>query len=62
MKQVFRPYISKFVVVYFGDMLIYNRTKEEPRDHLTYIMMILEKESFMATLKSAPSSQMRSFF
>jgi hypothetical protein len=43
--------MGKFLVVYFDDILIYNKSKAQHLDHLTQICIALRKESLYGNLK-----------
>ena len=51
MTQILRPYLEKFVVVYFDDILIYSRTRDEHLTHLRSVCSTLQKEKFYANPK-----------
>ena len=43
MNHVLRAFIGKFVVVYFDDILIYNKTLEEHAEHVKQVLDVLRK-------------------
>ncbi|PKA50261.1 putative mitochondrial protein [Apostasia shenzhenica] len=49
--QVLRPFIGIFAVVYFDDILIYSRTREDHLDHLRQIFQVLRAKSLFANPK-----------
>jgi hypothetical protein len=51
MMQVLRPFMGKFVVVYFDDILMYSKSKDQHLTHLEQVCTALRKESLYANLK-----------
>ena len=48
MNQALRPFIGKFVVVYFDDILVFSESLEEHIDHLRHVMEVLRREKLFA--------------
>jgi hypothetical protein len=49
MNQAFRPFIGKFVVVYFDDILIYSPNKENHIQHVLEVLGVLRRKKFYAS-------------
>eukprot|EP00253_Pinus_taeda_P009489 PITA_09489 len=52
MNNVFRRRLRRFVLVFFDDILIYNRTWEKHLQHLEEVLRILEEQQFYAKLSN----------
>lgn len=50
MNDVLKEYARKFVIVYFYDILVFNRS-EEHLEHLKFILRALQKEKLLINLK-----------
>ncbi|GKA47759.1 putative reverse transcriptase domain-containing protein, partial [Tanacetum coccineum] len=48
MNRVCKPYLDKFVIVFFNDILIYSKSKQEHEEHLKLILELLKKEQLYA--------------
>jgi len=51
MTQLFMPFIGKFLMVYFDDIFVYSKTKEDHLNHLIQVFTTLRKESLFAKVK-----------
>lgn len=62
MTHVLRPFIGKFFVVYFDDILIYNKTRDAHLDHLRQVFTTLKAEKLYVNLKKCSFMQNQGLF
>lgn len=57
MNRVFRPYLRKFVLVFFDDILVYSRNMDDHREHLTVVFGCLREEKLYCNRKKCVFGQ-----
>ena len=48
MNHIFRPFLRKFVLVFFDDILVYSNSEQEHLTHLKQVLTVLMKHCFVA--------------
>ena len=51
MNQVLKPFISKYVMVYFNDILVYSQSEEEHTEHFHEVLSTLTREKLYGNLE-----------
>ena len=59
MNDIFKPYLRRFVLVFFDDILIYSKTEVEHREHLRLVLQLLKEHQFYANEKKCAFAQPR---
>lgn len=59
MNEIFKPYLRKFVLVFFDDILVYSRSYKEHHEHLRIVLQVFKDHQFYANEKKCAFAQPR---
>ncbi|MCI08332.1 enzymatic polyprotein [Trifolium medium] len=57
MNEVLRHFLRKFYLVFFDDILIYSKSSEEHKQHLTEVLQVLKDQKLFANRKKCSFAQ-----
>nr|XP_027099356.1 uncharacterized protein LOC113718666 [Coffea arabica] len=57
MNQVFEPFLRKFVLVFFDDILVYSATMDLHKEHLGQVLKVLQQNQLYAKLSKCSFAQ-----
>ena len=57
MKKIFKPFLRRFVLVFFDDILIYSSSLEEHAQHLSEVLGLLEQHQLYANAEKCAIGQ-----
>ncbi|XP_017425527.2 transposon Ty3-G Gag-Pol polyprotein [Vigna angularis] len=57
MNHLFKPYLRKFVLVFFDDILVYSRTWEEHLEHVGKVLSTLRRDQWVANRRKCEFGQ-----
>lgn len=57
MNEVLKPYLRKFVLVFFDDILVYSKGEDDHKEHLRAVLALLKENQLFANKKKCTFSQ-----
>lgn len=57
MNDIFKPYLRRFVLVFFDDILVYSKSEAEHQEHLRIVLNVLRQHRFYANEKKCAFGQ-----
>jgi len=51
MNEVLKPYLRKFVLVFFDDILVYSKGEDDHKEHLRAVLALLKENQLFANKK-----------